>query len=270
MRLVNRRFIPFAFDLSSRGFLGDKAARDFVTKARPEYGGGSVSTPKLLIMTPEGKVVGSISNYGSTQEVLRVLQESLKNAPAYAALTEAEKEYGPYQRAELALDLLQYDDVYKALRSETTVRAHYMRGVVKRRRGQWRQMNQDFANVKGDEFADHVRVEKAYELWATGKFAELEKSLRKVRRASTRYSEAQYFIGIALFHQGHAKKAQAHWRKTIKKLPQDGWIYRADWALHDSQTKRGGAVMMTSAGNSKSALGRIGYMGRRNPDLTPR
>ena len=62
VRLINRRFIPFYFDLSDRGFAGDPAARKFVVAARREMGGASVSTPQVLFMTPTGKVVGSMGD----------------------------------------------------------------------------------------------------------------------------------------------------------------------------------------------------------------
>jgi len=54
----------------------------------------------------------------------------------------------------------------------------------------------------------------------------------------------------------------------IKGCPQDPWIYRADWAY--CALKRKGGAMFSSSGPRTSLLNRIGYMGRKNPDLASR
>ena len=68
--LLNRRFVPFYFDLSNHGYAGDPDARKWVVKRRPDMGGMSVNTPPILIMTPEGKVAGKFSNYANSKVVL--------------------------------------------------------------------------------------------------------------------------------------------------------------------------------------------------------
>ena len=268
IRLVNRRFIPFAFDLSNFGFLGDDAALKFVTAARKEYGNGMVNTPELLIMTPTGKVVGKVSNYGSTEQVLAALRGALEGAPEFAKPSADEAKLTGIDRAELHLDLLDLDGARAALESETSMRAHYLRGHIARRRGDWKAMERHFAHVEGDEYRDHLAMERAYELWHKSDYKALQATTAKVRASSARYTEARYYRGLALFHQKKIDAARTLWRETIASRAQDRWIYRADWALCASKQRQGrGSVMMTSDRKSESALGRIGYMGRRNPDL---
>ena len=91
LRLANRRFVPFYFDLANRGFAGDADARAFVVKVRPEYGGRGVPTPDLLLMTPDGKQVGKVSNYASADAVYAVMLGVLKKHPEFNKPTDAEK-----------------------------------------------------------------------------------------------------------------------------------------------------------------------------------
>ena len=62
------------------------------------------------------------------------------------------------------------------------------------------------------------------------------------------------------------EEALKTWESTIKACAQDAWIYRADWAYTGLKQgkKRGG---FSSGGKRSSCLNRIGYMGRKNPDL---
>ena len=82
-----------------------------------------------------------------------------------------------------------------------------------------------------------------------------------------RYTEAMYHLGLAQHHLGKKKRAQKTWGGGIKSCSQDPWIYRADWAFTQSKEKRTSGGF--SSGQKKtSLLKRIGYMGRRNPDLS--
>ena len=72
--------------------------------------------------------------------------------------------------------------------------------------------------------------------------------------------------GLGQFHMGEKKVARKTWGGGIKTCSQDPWVYRADWAYVNSKgRKRGG---FSTAGKRNSLLNRIGYMGRRNPDLS--
>ena len=55
---------------------------------------------------------------------------------------------------------------------------------------------------------------------------------------------------------------------------EDPWVYRADWAWSTiQQRKKNDGKRQTSfsaGGKGNSPLGRIGYMGPENPDLSPR
>ena len=82
--LCNRRFVPFYFDLSNRGVAGDPDARAFVVAVRKELGGRAVPTPPVLFMTPDGEVVGEVSNYATEDQVLRTMLDLLEAHPEFA------------------------------------------------------------------------------------------------------------------------------------------------------------------------------------------
>ncbi|MHC4955555.1 MAG: hypothetical protein ACYTGZ_17020 [Planctomycetota bacterium] len=269
--LVNRRFIPFFFDLSNRGFAGDPKAREFVVKAKPVLGGRSVPTPPVLFMTPDGKVVGEVSNYASTEAVLKTLRTVMEKNPEYMQPAAEEKSLAtPEARARLFIDLLDYTRARKELKGADSSHAHYLRGHLDRRAGRWTEMKENFAKVRDPLFQDDVRMELAYRHWVGGKFDELKKALNGFPKNSNRFTEARYYEGLALFHLGKKEDAQKIWASTIKACSQDPWIYRADWAYCNSKANGGRRMFSSGAGNRTSLLNRIGYMGSPNPDLKKR
>lgn len=264
--LLNRRFVPLYFDLSDRGAAADPAARKFVVAARPNLGGRQVPTPPVLILTPEGKVLAETSNYGSTKQVLGMLVRVLKDHPEYNKPSAAEQAAtSAMERARIQLDLQDLEGARKTLAREESEQAHYLLGHIARLQKRWGAMGKHLAQVKDAGLKDDARMERAYVLWHEKKYEELGVHLKDFPEQSNRYTEARYFQGLAAFHSGDKEQAQKLWETTVKSCSQDPWIYRADWAYTD--LKQGRTRMMSSAGERVSLLNRIGYMGRRNPDL---
>lgn len=270
LRLANRRFVPFYFDLSDRGFAGDADARAFVVKVRPAYGGARVPTPDVLIMTPKGELVGSVSNYASADEVLATMRKALKARPAFdkpgpdeaAAKTAVAK-------ARIRIDLGDHDGARKALAGDESAMAFYLLGRLARFDGDFDAMDRYFGRVRQPDLLDDVVMERAYRYWHKGDFKKLRAHLKGFPKDSNRYSEARYFEGLALFHAGARDKAIELWKETIKACSEDPWVYRADWAYCNAK-QTGSRMAFSSAGPRTSCLNRIGYMGRNNPDLAPR
>ena len=270
LRLANRRFVPFYFDLSNRGVAGDPDARAFVVKVKPEYGGRGVPTPELLVMTPEGKLLGSVSNYSSADKVLALMRAMLEQYPRFNQPSQAERDAtDPIEVAQIKIDLGDYEGAAKALARDESQMGLYLKGRMAGRRKDWNAMAKFFQQVTKAELLDDVRVELARRYWDKGDFKKLRALMSKVEPKSNRYTEARYYEGLALFHTGRKKKATEIWAKTIKGCSQDPWIYRCDWAYCNAKAK-GGRTMFSSAGKRTSLLNRIGYMGRKNPDLAPR
>ena len=76
--LLNQRFIPIYFDLSSKSPASDIDARKFVIELQPELGGSRVPTPPVLFVTADGELLGEVSNYASESEILGALRDVLR------------------------------------------------------------------------------------------------------------------------------------------------------------------------------------------------
>ncbi len=265
--LANRRFVSFYFDLSDRGVAGDPEARKFVTRKATHLSGQRVPTPEILFMTADGEIKGSVSNYASSEKVLAKMMQVLRDNPQLARPSHGEEQLeDPVARARLQIDLQNHEGAAKLLAKVERDEARYLLGRLARLRKDWNAMERSLGKVKSAGLADDVRMERAYKLWYAGRFKELKKHLDEFPRTSNRYTEARYYEGLACYHGGDKEGAVAIWKKTVKGCSQDPWIYRADWAFCNSK-QSGSRRSFSSAGARTSLLNRIGYMGRRNPDL---
>ena len=265
IRLANRRFVPFYFDLNSRGAAGDPAAHEFVVAAREELGGRGVPTPPVLFMDSEGNVLGEVSNYATEEQLLTAMQQVLADHPEFNEPSEDETEFGSaVERAEVLIDLQDFDAARDTLADETSDAAQYLLGRLARFDHDWDAMDAHFAQVDDESLTDDVAMEKAYHHWHDGDFDALAEQLTEISDQSSRFSEAQYYLGLAKFHGGDRDAALETWQEMITACSEDPWVYRADWA-HSGVTQGNRGAFST--GGPGTALGRIGYMGRRNPDL---
>jgi len=169
-------------------------------------------------------------------------------------------------KARILFDLFDHAGARKVLEGVEGDEAAYLRGRLARFAGDWKAMKREYAPVLDPELQDDVRMELAYEPWSKGDFAALATQLKGFPKGSNRYTEARYYEGLAHFHAGKERKALKTWKSTIQSCSQDPWIYRADWAYTNAKEGEGRRAF-SSAGPRTSLLNRIGYMGRRNPDL---
>lgn len=273
-RLVNRRFVPLYFDLDDGGAAADSAARAFVIAARPALGEGSVATPNALVMTPEGAVVAELDPYQAPETFLAELKAALRARPEFAQPSAAELGLSdPLQRATLALDLGELAEAQRLLAPLEGAAARYLAGHIARLRGDVEAMEREFARVEAlagtGDLRDDLLVERAQAAWRAGDFPRLTALTSAVSGSSTRATEAHYLRGLAAFHGGARAEALALWRTNVETHAEDAWVYRSDWAYTELQGGSG-VLQFAAPGASKSLLGRIGYMGRANPDLRPR
>lgn len=257
--------MPFYFDLSVDGVAGDADARAFVVAARKELGGNSVPTPPVLLMDSDGNVLGEADNFSKPDRVLEVMLRALKEHPEFGAETEAEAKAVGIERAELSIDLQDLDGARKALDGVEGAGAAYLLGRLARFRQEWDDMETHFARIDDKALEDDVRMERAYRWWSGREFEKLRDHLKDFPKDSNRFTEARYYEGIALHHLKEREAALKVWKSEIDACAQDPWIYRADWAYTNVQD--GGRASFSGAKKSASRLGRIGYMGSRNPDL---
>jgi hypothetical protein len=258
-RLLNRRFVPFYFDIFG-GHAGDADARAVITRQRPELARNPVGVNPILFLLPDGEIVAEISAGEATRAaLLDKLEQVLRDHPDRAAPAPGEAAIDdPIARAELCIDLRHDDEADRLLATVAAPRAHYLRGRLARFRGDFAAMRAQFAKAESADLADDVRMETAYALWDARDYGALAEHLAEFPRDSSRFTEARYYEGLALYHSGRTQAARARWKATIEACPQDPWVYRMDWAWADTAADFG----------APSPLRRIGYLGAyRNPDV---
>jgi tetratricopeptide (TPR) repeat protein len=282
IRLVNRRFVPLYFDLATGGALKDPAARDFVVKVKKELGGGAVPTPPVLVLTPDGELLAEASNYASEDALLGTLRDVLRDHAGWNALTKEEAEIeasgAPLPRADLLFDLGREDEARRVLAKEVEATASPEAALLLARfcrlGKRWSEMELalapvrdliDVKDAKTGALAAAHHVERAWLLLATDDFDAALEHAGQVPEKSARHTEARYVAGLAQWHAGKRDAALRTWKQVIEGCSQDPWIYRADWAY--TQAKQGPKSSFGTGGAKVSLLGRIGYMGRGNPDL---
>jgi hypothetical protein len=269
VRLINRRFVPLAFDLQPIAPLADRDARVFVGKARKDLLSGSVHTPPVMIVTPGGKVLAEIDNYSTEEQMLAALRDVLSKHPEWNRVSEEEQRVtsggSRIEQAIFLFDTGREAGACQVLAKDPGEEAALLLAHFARLTKDWDAMETALVRVTNEKLRNAVLVERAWRLFARKEFAAIERSLATVPKVSDRYSEARYLLGLALFHQGRTEDAIAAWKATIAACPQDRWIYRADWAV--TQLLDGDRRDFSTIDARSSPLGRIGYMGRRNPDL---
>lgn len=253
IRLVNRRFVPYFFSLDSYAPMADPDATEFVTRHRTREQLGSI--PPVLVTDADGKILDAIEqpNEITPDDFLKRLLAVLDAHPQYTQLTEAELALEPVPRARVYIDLLQYDAARKLLTAEPGDEAQYLLGHIARLEGRWDDMQQHFSAISEPQYAGDIRMEQAYRLWNQRDNAALAQQLRDFPADHARSSEARYYYGLALHHNGQSAEAVKAWGQEVQTCGEDAWVYRADWARQNL--------------SSESMLGRT-YLGMDNPDLT--
>lgn len=266
---MNRRFIPFHFDLSPRSYLGDVDATNWVNENLPEFSGRSVSTPPVVFVTPDGKIVGRVSNYAPADTMIAEMIKVLDANPQYNQLSEAELKMNDIEKARMLLDLQKHEEATETISNHPSDAAKYLLGHIYRLRSDWEVAEKFLATVKDENLQDDVRIERAHRYRDANDFVNLQKALEDFPVQSNRYTEARYFEGLALYHQNQTSEAKKIWRDLIKSSEEDRWVYRADWA-HSQAGKAKQQTSFSSDGRGSTPLGRIGYMGASHPDLKSR
>jgi hypothetical protein len=126
-------------------------------------------------------------------------------------------------------------------------------------------MEEQLAQVKSVERRPDVHMERAYRLWSERRFDALRAHLADFPSGHARFTEARYYEGLASFHLGDIDRAASIWKEMIESVPEGPWEYRADWAF--ASLKETPRALVTTGDKRVSVLGRVGYLGVRNPDL---
>lgn len=265
--LINRRFVPVCFDLLNEGAIGDPDARQFIIDARPELGNeNGVSPPPVFLMTPGGDILGEIDNWASPDEFLDEMIRVLEMNPRYNRRSSDEMNLRPLDEARLLMDLADDEGAREILCKEEGGQARYLLGYLARLQGNWEEMESHLCKVDCADLADDVAMERSHRDWKSRNYEGILQHLHGIPTGSNRYTEARYYAGLAHYHLDRREESLRAWKEVITTSPQDPWIYRADWAY--TNVAEGLRSSFSPWDKRVSLLGRIGYMGNRNPDLT--
>lgn len=258
--------MSFYFDLSDDGAAGDPDARAFVLKLKKELGGNGVPPPNVLLVTPDGVLVGEAGNFASSDDVYAAMKKALKDHPEFALASDAEKAAAtPLEKARIAFDLGKRKTAAGLLSNPETEEEWLFLAHIQRWREKWTEMEAALSHVKRADLLDDARMEQAWRSWREAKYEALRDALADFPAESNRSTEARYFGALALYHLGEKKAALKLWKALAKATEEDPWVYRADWAY--MTVKQAGKTSFSSGDEDRSPLGRIGYLGRNNPDL---
>lgn len=265
MTLANQRFVPIYFDLGVRGPAYDEQAKAFVVELDARLGGASVPTPDVIVASADGDELGTVSNYAAEEQVLAMLREVLAEAQL-AGETGAETRWDTPRRAWLRYCLGDVEQARKLLAGPKDAGAALMLARIERWEGKLEAARGALESVALMNSGDHAAELGRIELAAGNLEASLA-AFEAVPHDHHARSEVDYRRGVVLYRLGHAQAAKAVWFALVERFGEDRWSYRADWALAGANEPRGKRKTMFSTGGEKTALGRHGYMGRRNPDL---
>lgn len=256
--LVNRRFVPFFFDIGKDSFAGDDDAREFLIKLKPEYGKSSVPTPPCFVFTPDGKLLTEIDNYTDARTFSEKLKQILDKNSEYNKLDDtekkiiekADKEEGftdLIEAAKLHQELLEYDKAEKYYRSaiekgkEKKWIALFYLGQLFSRLENWREMTKCFSVTGKSEsnimaqFRDDMELEMVYEDLSKKDYKAAKAGLSHIIKNfpdSDRTSEIKYNLGLAHYKLGEKEEAKKIWKELKKSVKRDRWVRRATQNLN--------------------------------------
>lgn len=264
---VNRRFVPISFDLSNQGALGDPAAREFVIAIHPELAKATVQPPPVMFVTPDGELLGETLKSFTAEQTLEGIAKVLAEHPEWDVDAPEDRGLEGVERARLLFDTQRTEEALELIGTLEGRDARFTEGRMARAAGDFERMESAFAATNVEELAVEIALERARAHWQRSEFEALFDALEKFPEDHARTSEARYFRGLALFHLGKKDEAIATWRRICEVCVQDPWVYRADWAHDGAKSSGERQRVFTTGGESQTLLGRIGYMGRPNPDL---
>ena len=265
MTLANQRFVPIYFDLGARGPAYDANAKSFVVELDSRLGGSSVPTPDVIVASASGEELGKVSNYAAEEQVLVMLRKVLAEAQL-AGETDEEAGWDTPRRAWLRYCVGDVEHARALLEEPKDSSAALMLARIERWEGNLDAAQDALGSVEridsGDLSAELGRIELA-----AGNLEASLAAFEGVPHDHEARSEVDYRRGVVLYQLGHTQAAKAVWFAMVERFGEDRWSYRADWALAGANEPKGKRKTSFSTGGKKTALGRHGYMGRRNPDL---
>lgn len=254
--LLNRRFVPYYYDMDVAGELYDDEATKLAMQLYPDLRYlSSMPTPPLLFMTPEKKFLGYASNFLSGQELLEKLVQILDDNPFYGQLTQAEKDLeDPLKKARALIELRRLESALETLEGQESSEAWFLRACIAREQQEWLNMKNAITRITDKDLLAEIKVENLIRHWNSKNLDAIRMKGAEVKANNPRYQEAMYYLGLAYFHSGDSVRALDIWENAIQANPKNAWAFRLD--LTRGLVKLDPNVYLSSRDKIPSLLGR--------------
>jgi len=254
--LLNRRFVPYYYDMDTAGELYDDEATKLAMQLYPDLRYlSSLPTPPLLFMTPERKFLGYASNFLSGEELLEKLVQILDENPYYGQLSVAEKNMeDPIEKARALMELRRLPSALETLEGEQSSEAWFLRARIARQQEEWLNMKNAITRITDKQLLAEVKVENLLRHWKSKNLEAIKIKGAEVKPKNPRYQEAMYYLGLAHFHSGDPNRAIEIWENAIQADPKHAWAFRLD--LTRGLVKLDPNVYLSSRDKIPSLLGR--------------
>ncbi len=231
VNLLNRRFVPYYFDMDPRGSEYDQVASELSLELHPEMRYvSSVPTPPMLLVSPDKKMLGYISNFLSSDEFLTKLVEILEeNPPLNQLLKEEKKIEDLVERARVLYQLRRLDEAVEQLEGQQSSESYYLRVVMAREQERWSDMKAAIPLVTDSRRQQDVAVENVLRYWSIRNYEGIKAKLVGLHAGMSRYQEAAYYLGLAWYHTGEKTKAIEIWQAAVEADRETAWALRLDW-----------------------------------------
>lgn len=242
--LINRRYVPYYYEVSGMGCAASPDAAAFVAKqTRNPYA-------FLAAFTPEGELVGETALYADKDQVFEFLRSLLVRHPDYAEPTPAEEQVlaalakpdadaaACCAGAELLVELGAYASATRAFEralaakpgAALAVRAELALTRIAREQREWdeakRHTDRAAALVPKPSLgaSDLIALERGRYDLAHGEYARARDGLQAAIAAwpgSRALGELHFDAGVACFFAGERDLAKYHWCWVCENIPED-------------------------------------------------
>ena len=258
--LINRRFVPFFYNVGKGGCGYDADAAKFIHEFTSEFEGNAVAPPPIFLASPESKLLGQLDNFVHQDEFFSGLLKVLRENPEFNKPTDEEKaalDAGESKNASVAQlqaaarineELGEYKDALRlyaaivesaGLAAEDSVSATLALARIERYSKNWKlaEVWLDFLDKKWSNpksrpttLDAELAMERAYSLLAAKNYDAARKLLVVAIKADPthdRVPEMHYYAGLASYKLKRKEWANFHWGWVMVNAPDDRHYMRA-------------------------------------------
>jgi tetratricopeptide (TPR) repeat protein len=258
--LINRRFVPFFYNVGKGGCGYDADAASFIHEFTSEFEGNAVAPPPIFLASPEHKLLGQLDNFVHQDEFFTGLLKVLRENPDFnkptdaerAALEAGESETATVAQRQLAARIQEELGEYKAARklyaavaeatdiaTQDSVSAALALARIERYSKNWKlaetrldllDKNWSDAKSRPTTLNSELAMERAYSLLAAKSYDAARKLLVDAIKASPshdRVPEMHYYAGLASYKLKRKEWASFHWGWVMVNTPDDRHYMRA-------------------------------------------